>query len=101
MLISAANIGNKNQKIALATIGDLCDFYTTGVLSDDKSDATPVMLLSVDVDEFMEALGDVWGLDWEIIANIPDEETKQEAKKRRHHLLGYATEERSVRPRTE
>ena len=103
MLISA-NIGNKIQETALATISDLCDFYTTEVLNDEKSEseATQVVLGSDNVDEFLETLGGVWGLDWEVIANIPDEETQQQAKKRRHHLLGYATAEGpSVRPRTE
>jgi hypothetical protein len=92
------------QEIALATINYLCDFYTTGVLNDEKSEseATQETLTSDNVDEFMEALGDVWGLDWEVIANIPDEETQQQAKKRRHYLLGHDTEEGpSVRPRTE
>lgn len=41
-----------------------------------------MMLLSDNVDEFIETLGDVWGLDWEIIANILDEETQQQAEER-------------------
>jgi hypothetical protein len=104
MLISATNIGKEVQEITLALINELCDFYSTTVLNDDKSDgeATQVILMSDNVDEFMEALGDEWGLDWEVIANIPDGETYQQARKRRHYLLGYATEGGpSVRLRTE
>jgi hypothetical protein len=95
---------NRIQTTALATISDLCDFYTTRVFNDEKSEseATQVTLMSDNVDEFMEALGDVWGLDWEVIAKIPDEETQQQAKKRRQHLLGHTTEEGpSARMRTE
>jgi hypothetical protein len=40
-----------------------------------------VIVGSHNVDEFIEALGNVWGLDWDVTANIPDEETTQQARK--------------------
>ena len=73
-------------------------------MNDERSEskATQVSPIPDNVDEFMEALGDVLGVDWDIISAIPDNETRQQAKKRRHDLLGYAAEESpSIRQRTE
>ena len=57
---------------ALRTIRELAKFYNVAILSDEESesDATDVVLDELTVDEYMEALLDEWGLDWQKVLKL-------------------------------
>ena len=57
---------------ALHTISELAKFYNTVILSDEESesDATEVVLQELTVDDYMEALLDEWGMDWQKVLKV-------------------------------
>lgn len=60
------------KRKALNTITDLVKFYGVSVWSDDQSesDVTQVILQDRTVDEYMEALLDQWGMDWQKVLKL-------------------------------
>lgn len=94
-------LGNTKQERALATLERLLNFYGLQIFSDDRSesDATEIALSPANVDEHMEALADEWGLEWQDIARIPDEEPNVLAAKKRGSV--FWEQGRHVRAREE
>lgn len=60
------------EQKALHTINELAKFYNIIIFSDDESesDATEVMLRETTVDDYMEALLDEWGMDWQKVLRL-------------------------------
>ena len=73
---------------ALAALESLIGFFGICISTDDKSesDATEI-LLSTEVDEYMEALADELGLEWYDVARITDEQPNILAGKKRGSLF--------------
>lgn len=57
---------------ALHTISELANFYSVTIWSDEESesDATEVLLQEMTVDDYMEALLDEWGMDWQRVLKL-------------------------------
>ena len=57
---------------ALHTIRELAKYYNVVIWSDDESesDATEVMVQELTVDDYMEALLDEWGMDWQKVLKL-------------------------------
>lgn len=60
------------KRKALATIETLAKFYDLTLWTDEESesDATEVMLQDLTVDDYMEALLDSWGMDWQMVLDL-------------------------------
>ncbi|KAI2082590.1 hypothetical protein LOZ36_005891 [Ophidiomyces ophidiicola] len=76
---------NTLQLESLRKIEKLASFYNIAIINDNQSetDATEVDLHPSNVDDFLEALADEWGLEWYDIMRIPDNEPNLLAGKKR------------------
>lgn len=83
-LISVTSLANvlfieaQAKQKALHTISELAKFYNIILWSDDESesDATQVVLQELTVDDYMEALLDEWGMDWQKVLKLGMQHTQ-------------------------